>query len=143
MGGLHAFMDWSGPILTDSGGFQVFSLAARAKITEAGASFRSHLDGSLLELTPERAVSIQENLGADVAMCLDVCPALPADKETMRIGAVDRTVRWARQLQGGTHQGATRPCSGSSRAVLTPTSAKGAPEAAWSTSISTATPSEG
>ena len=80
MGGLHAFMDWDGPILTDSGGFQVFSLAARAKITEAGASFRSHLDGSLLELTPERAVAIQENLGADVAMCLDVCPALPASR---------------------------------------------------------------
>ncbi len=103
MGGLHAFMDWSGPILTDSGGFQVFSLAARAKITEAGASFRSHLDGRLLELTPERAVSIQENLGADVAMCLDVCPALPAEKSVIA-AAVDRTVRWAARCKEAHHR---------------------------------------
>ena len=94
MGGLHRFMDWDGPILTDSGGFQVFSLAARAKITEAGVAFRSHLDGRLLDLTPERAIQIQENLGADVAMCLDVCPALPASRETIA-AAVDRTIRWA------------------------------------------------
>ena len=94
MGGLHAFMDWDGPILTDSGGFQVFSLAARAKITENGVAFRSHLDGRLLDLTPERAVRIQENLGADVAMCLDVCPALPASREIVA-AAVDRTIRWA------------------------------------------------
>ena len=94
MGGLHRFMGWDGPILTDSGGFQVFSMAARTKVTEAGASFRSHLDGRLVELTPERAVAIQENLGADVAMCLDVCPALPASKETIA-AAVDRTSRWA------------------------------------------------
>ena len=94
MGGLHRFMDWSGPMLTDSGGFQVFSLAARSKITEAGASFRSHLSGELLELTPERAVAIQGNLGADVAMCLDVCPALPAEKDIIS-AAVERTIRWA------------------------------------------------
>src|SRR3954469_6634062 len=80
LGGLHAFMGWSGPILTDSGGFQVFSLAERAKISDSGAVFRSHLDGSLLELTPERAVAVQEALGSDVAMCLDHCPALPASK---------------------------------------------------------------
>jgi queuine tRNA-ribosyltransferase len=125
MGGLHSYMDWDGPILTDSGGFQVFSLAARAKITEAGASFRSHLDGSLLELTPERAVSIQENLGADVAMCLDVCPALPASKETIA-AAVDRTVRWASRckeahtradqalfgiVQGGSHADLRQSCA--------------------------------
>src|SRR5688572_19596696 len=71
MGGLHKFMGWSGPILTDSGGYQVFSLAARAKITERGVAFRSHIDGRLLELSPESAVAIQEALGADVAMCLD------------------------------------------------------------------------
>ncbi|WP_435022137.1 tRNA guanosine(34) transglycosylase Tgt [Tundrisphaera sp. TA3] len=98
MGGLHAFMDWDGPILTDSGGFQVFSLADRAKITEKGVAFRSHLDGRLLDLTPERAVQIQENLGADVAMCLDVCPALPASRETIA-AAVDRTIRWATRCQ--------------------------------------------
>ncbi|MDR3637388.1 MAG: tRNA guanosine(34) transglycosylase Tgt, partial [Isosphaeraceae bacterium] len=81
LGGLHAFMGWDGPILTDSGGFQVFSLAARSKITDTGVTFRSHLDGSLLELTPERAVAIQQKLGADVAMCLDHCPALPASRD--------------------------------------------------------------
>src|SRR5438270_9712231 len=70
MGGLHRFMGWDGPILTDSGGFQVYSLAPMRKITDHAAAFRSHIDGSLLELTPERAVAIQENLGADIAMCL-------------------------------------------------------------------------
>ncbi len=108
MGGLHAFMDWDGPILTDSGGFQVFSLAARAKITEAGASFRSHLDGRLLELTPERAVAIQENLGADVAMCLDVCPALPAEQGDDRRGRrPDGPL--GRAVQGGPHPGRPGP----------------------------------
>jgi queuine tRNA-ribosyltransferase len=94
LGGLHRFMGWDGPILTDSGGFQVFSLAARAKLSEHGVAFRSHIDGRLLELTPERAVAIQEKLGADVAMCLDVCPALPAAKDRIA-EAVGRTVRWA------------------------------------------------
>jgi queuine tRNA-ribosyltransferase len=125
MGGLHRFMGWDGPILTDSGGFQVFSLAARAKITETGASFRSHLDGRLLELTPERAVAIQEALGADVAMCLDVCPALPATKDIIA-AAVDRTVRWAARckqaharsdqamfgiVQGGSHEDLRQGCA--------------------------------
>src|SRR5262249_56605405 len=81
LGGLHAFMGWDGPILTDSGGFQIFSLADRARLAESGVTFRSHLDGRLLELTPERAIAIQEALGADVAVCLDHCPALPASKE--------------------------------------------------------------
>ncbi|MDG3007516.1 tRNA guanosine(34) transglycosylase Tgt [Paludisphaera mucosa] len=98
LGGLHRFMAWDGPILTDSGGFQVFSLAQRAKITDHGATFRSHLDGRLLELTPERAVAIQEALGADVAMCLDQCPALPAEKAEIA-RAVDRTIAWAARCQ--------------------------------------------
>jgi queuine tRNA-ribosyltransferase len=98
LGGLHAFMGWDGPILTDSGGYQVFSLAARNRVTDQGVTFRSHLDGRLLELTPERAVAIQEALGADVAMCLDHCPALPASRE--EIGqAVDRTIAWARRCK--------------------------------------------
>jgi queuine tRNA-ribosyltransferase len=94
LGGLHRFMGWDGPILTDSGGFQAFSLAARSKLTDRGVTFRSHLDGSLLELTPERAMAIQEALGADVAMCLDHCPPLPSAKEEIA-EAVARTVRWA------------------------------------------------
>ena len=104
MGGLHRFMDWDGPILTDSGGFQVFSLAARSKITDRGVAFRSHLDGRLLDLTPERAVAIQEALGADVAMCLDHCPALPASKEAVA-DAVRRTIAWA----GRCREAHTRP----------------------------------
>jgi queuine tRNA-ribosyltransferase len=98
LGGLHAFMDWDGPILTDSGGFQVFSLAARATISDAGVAFRSHLDGRLLELTPERAVAIQEALGGDVAMCLDHCPALPASRAAIA-DAVRRTVAWAKRCR--------------------------------------------
>src|SRR3954462_3953327 len=77
LGGLHKFMNWPGPILTDSGGFQVFSLATQVKITDRGAKFRSHIDGSPLELTPERAVEIQQDLGSDIAMVLDECP--PSD----------------------------------------------------------------
>jgi queuine tRNA-ribosyltransferase len=94
LGGLHAFMGWDGPILTDSGGFQVFSLAERNRVTDHGVAFRSHLDGRLLELTPERAMAIQEALGADVAMCLDHCPSLPASVAEIA-DAVRRTIDWA------------------------------------------------
>jgi queuine tRNA-ribosyltransferase len=104
LGGLHAFMAWEGPILTDSGGFQVFSLSARARINDAAVTFRSHLDGRLLELTPERAVAIQEALGADVAMCLDHCPALPASKEAIA-DAVGRTIRWAGRCKAAHRRG--------------------------------------
>lgn len=94
LGGLHKFMMWDGPILTDSGGFQIFSLADRAKITEQAATFRSHIDGSVLELSPERAIQIQEDLGSDVAMVLDHVVALPADVHVVR-EAMDRSLRWA------------------------------------------------
>src|SRR5262249_38683633 len=73
LGGLHRFMNWTRPILTDSGGYQVYSLAANVKIDDRAAVFRSHLDGTLLELTPEKAVRIQESLGSDIARCLDEC----------------------------------------------------------------------
>lgn len=94
LGGLHKFMNWNGPILTDSGGFQIFSLSDRAKITEQGATFRSHIDGSLLELTPEHAIEIQENLGSDVAMVLDHVVALPNELSAIQ-DAMDRSLRWA------------------------------------------------
>lgn len=98
LGGLHRFMDWNGPILTDSGGFQVFSLAHQRKLTDEKAVFRSHIDGSLLELSPERAVEIQEELGADIIMCLDECP--PSGESIDRIrAAVDRTTLWAKRCQ--------------------------------------------
>ena len=94
LGGLHRFMGWSGPILTDSGGYQVFSLTDLRKLTDDGAVFRSHIDGAMLELTPERAVKIQENLGADIAMCLDECPPSDAPEEKVR-DAVRRSILWA------------------------------------------------
>jgi len=94
LGGLHAFSGWDGPILTDSGGFQVFSLGQNTKVTEAAAVFRSHIDGSLLELSPERSVAIQEALGSDIAMVLDHVVALPAADHDVR-EASERTVRWA------------------------------------------------
>jgi queuine tRNA-ribosyltransferase len=94
LGGLHRFMDWQGPILTDSGGFQVFSLAQTRKLDDDKVVFKSHIDGSTLELSPERAVEIQEQLGADCIMCLDECP--PSGESVEKIQkAVDRTTRWA------------------------------------------------
>lgn len=98
MGGLHRFMAWDGPILTDSGGFQVFSLARLSKLTDEQVVFRSHLDGSLLELSPERAVRIQEQLGADCIMCLDECPPHDTTPEKLQ-AAVDRTTRWAERCR--------------------------------------------
>ena len=103
LGGLHGFMGWDGPILTDSGGFQLFSLAHRIEVTEQEAVFRSHIDGRLVAISPERAVAIQEKLGSDVAMVLDHVVGLPNEPEVVR-DAADRSVRWARRCQ----QAATR-----------------------------------
>ena len=93
-GGLHKFIGWTKPILTDSGGYQVFSLAARRTIDEDGAHFRSHLDGSAHTLTPEKATDIQSQLGSDIAMVLDECLAYPSDAEAAR-ASMERTLRWA------------------------------------------------
>jgi queuine tRNA-ribosyltransferase len=98
LGGLHRFMGWNGAILTDSGGYQVYSLAQNLKIDDHAAVFRSHIDGALFELTPERAVAIQENLGSDIAMCLDECPPGEALPEVLR-GAVRRTLLWAERCK--------------------------------------------
>jgi queuine tRNA-ribosyltransferase len=98
LGGLHRFMGWDGPILTDSGGFQLFSLARISKVTEQAALFRSHIDGRLLEMTPERAVAIQEALGSDVAMVLDHVVELPSPTEVVR-DATERTIRWAQRCK--------------------------------------------
>ncbi|MEE3358598.1 MAG: tRNA guanosine(34) transglycosylase Tgt [Pseudomonadota bacterium] len=96
LGGLHKFMNWDRPILTDSGGFQVMSLADLRKMTEKGVTFKSHIDGSKHELTPERSMEIQRLLGSDIVMCFDECPALPASKdriaESMRL-----SMRWAQR----------------------------------------------
>lgn len=94
LGGLHAFLSWPGAILTDSGGFQVFSLAKLCKVTDEGVTFQSHLDGSLHHITPERTIEIQEALGADIIMAFDECVAFPASRDRLR-EAVLRTNRWA------------------------------------------------
>ena len=94
LGGLHSFMGWSGPILTDSGGFQIMSLSDLARVDEEGVTFRSHLDGDKHSITPERAVSIQQQLGTDIAMCLDEVIDPLSDRKAAA-GAVERTRRWA------------------------------------------------
>jgi queuine tRNA-ribosyltransferase len=95
-GGLHAFTGWDVPILTDSGGYQVFSLAARRRLTEDGVTFQSHLDGRACLLSPETAVDIQARLGSDVAMMFDECPSWPATHDDAA-AAMERTLRWARR----------------------------------------------
>ena len=97
-GGLHKFMNWEKPILTDSGGFQVFSLAKIRKIKPHGVEFRSHIDGSLLFLGPKEAMEIQRTLGSDIAMVFDECPPHDAPAKEQRL-AVERTIRWARECR--------------------------------------------
>src|SRR6202142_2480325 len=98
LGGLHTFMRWPYPILTDSGGFQVMSLAALRKVEEEGVTFRSHLDGAMIELTPERAVEVQILLGSDIAMQLDECVRLPAEKSEIE-RAMNLSLRWAERCK--------------------------------------------
>ncbi len=95
-GGLHTFMQWDGPILTDSGGFQVFSLQARRELDDNGVTFASHLDGSPQRFTPESVIAFQEAIGVDIAMVLDVCVQLPADQATIA-RAVELTTEWAKR----------------------------------------------
>jgi queuine tRNA-ribosyltransferase len=97
-GGLHRFMNWSEPILTDSGGFQVFSLADLRKIDDEGVTFRSHVDGAYLRLDPETSMRVQNQLGADIIMAFDECPPLPADDGAIDT-AVRRTIRWAQRCR--------------------------------------------
>lgn len=94
LGGLHKFMNWDKPILTDSGGFQVMSLADLRKLTERGVTFKSHIDGSKHEITPERSMEIQALLGSDIVMCFDECPALPADRDRIA-QSMELSMRWA------------------------------------------------
>jgi len=96
LGGLHRFMNWDGPILTDSGGYQIFSLAPFRTITEEGVTFRSHLDGSQHFLDPEKVVALQEAIGVDIAICLDECPGYPAPEAEVHQAAA-RTLRWAQR----------------------------------------------
>src|ERR1044072_9167090 len=96
LGGLHVFMDWEPPILTDSGGFQVMSLAKLRKLTEQGVTFRSHIDGTAYELTPERSIEIQTLLDSDIIMQLDECIPLPSNRKEME-RAMELSLRWAQR----------------------------------------------
>lgn len=96
LGGLHKFMNWERPILTDSGGFQVMSLSGMRKLTEEGVVFQSHYDGSKHNLTPERSMEIQALLGSDIVMCFDECPALPADRKRLE-DSMQMSMRWAKR----------------------------------------------
>jgi queuine tRNA-ribosyltransferase len=97
-GGLHGFMNWKRPILTDSGGFQVFSLSDLNKVSEEGVVFQSHIDGSRHMIGPEKSLLIQKALGSDIVMCFDECPALPATKEKLR-ESMELTIRWAQRCK--------------------------------------------
>ena len=103
-GGLHKFMNWDRPILTDSGGFQVFSLGALRKVTEEGVLFASHLDGSRHMLTPEKAIEIEEALGADIIMAFDECSPWPAEYDAVA-AAMERTHRWAQRCKDAKTRG--------------------------------------
>jgi queuine tRNA-ribosyltransferase len=94
LGGLHRFMAWDGPILTDSGGYQIFSLEGLTRVGEEGVRFQSHFDGAWIDMTPERAVQVQNDLGADVIMALDEVVGFPCERDAARV-AMERTVRWA------------------------------------------------
>ena len=108
LGGLHRFMAWDGPILTDSGGFQIFSLSGLRKITEEGVSFQSHVDGRRIFMSPEDSIFIQKNLGADIIMAFDECVAIPAERGYVQ-ASCDRTFRWLvrciEAVKQGTKQG--------------------------------------
>src|SRR5256885_2192473 len=103
LGDLHRFMAWPGPILTDSGGYQVFSLSDINRITDDGVTFKSHVDGSVIQLTPARSVQVQNDLGADIIMAFDECPRADAPPEYQR-QAVERTLRWAEAGQAAHHR---------------------------------------
>ena len=98
LGGIHRFMNWNAPILTDSGGFQIYSLGALRKITEDGAIFQSHIDGSKHFISPEVAIEIQESLGSDIMMCLDECTPYPVNCEEAE-KSLELTINWARRCK--------------------------------------------
>jgi len=106
-GGLHRFMSWHGPLLTDSGGYQVFSLAARRKVTDQGVHFRSHIDGAACFLGPEEVIRTQETLGADIITALDECTPYPCEHEKVQ-RSLERTLRWERKCRELHHQSAIR-----------------------------------
>ena len=118
-GGLHKFMSWNGAILTDSGGYQVFSMESLRRISEEGVEFRSHIDGSLHFLSPEKATEIQLALGSDVLMCFDECPPYPCTEDHAR-RAMEITTRWAKRCQDAFSDGAGRLLYGITQGAIYP-----------------------
>ncbi len=123
LGGLHEFMDWQRPILTDSGGFQVMSLAKLRKLDENGVTFKSHIDGSTHNLTPERSIEIQKLLDSDIIMQLDECVSLPAEYDELE-RAMELSIRWAERSKKAFDNAKGRRFSGSCKAVTTPNFAR-------------------
>jgi len=111
LGGLHRFMGWAGPILTDSGGFQIRSLAGLCRVTDEGVSFRSHIDGSLHQFTPERSIEVQVALGSDIIMAFDECLPYPCEREATE-ASLERTTRWARRSKEVFEKGFTQDPKG-------------------------------
>jgi queuine tRNA-ribosyltransferase len=118
-GGLHSFMNWNGPILTDSGGYQIFSLAKLRKITEEGVHFQNHVDGTPAFISPEIAMEIQSALGSDIAMVLDECPPWPCEYEYAATSA-EMTARWARRCMEWKRENAERPTPNLQSGKLSP-----------------------
>src|SRR3989440_2029323 len=121
-GGLHRFMNWDGPILTDSGGYQIFSLAKLRKITEEGAHFQNHIDGSAAFISPEIAMEIQATLGSDIAMVLDECPPWPCEYD-YAARSLEMTHRWAKRCKTISEIGFRKPESSDLSAIRNPQSA--------------------
>ena len=143
LGGLQQFTGWNGPMLTDSGGFQVMSLADLRKVNEKAVTFRSHIDGAKVELSPERSIEVQRLLGSDIAMQMDECVRLPAERADIE-RAMQLSLRWARALQARVRERARRLHAVRHRAGRRRAGAAPAPaRAGWSTSASTAMRSAG
>ena len=111
LGGIHKFMNWNKPVLTDSGGFQVFSLAGLRKIKEEGVYFNSHIDGRKIFMGPEQSMQIQSNLASTIAMAFDECPSSVADRSYVK-ASVERTTRWLHRCKADPGAGSGRLCSG-------------------------------
>jgi queuine tRNA-ribosyltransferase len=131
-GGLHEFMNWDGPILTDSGGYQIFSLAKLRKITEEGVDFQNHVDGTPAFVSPEIAMEIQSTLGSDIAMVLDECPPWPCEYE-YAARSMELTARWAKRCKGWQKAKAQRPTEEAGKAGVSPANPKTAADTAATT----------
>ncbi len=142
LGGLQTFTGWNGPMLTDSGGFQVMSLAQLRKVSESAVTFRSHIDGASVELSPERAIEVQRLLGSDIAMQLDECVRLPAERGDIE-RAMQLSLRWAERSKRAFETAPPATCCSASRRAVTCRNCATPARGAWSRSAFTAMRSAG